>query len=615
MCIDIKIWCVLVYLMETLLETMIGYESIDCKPINTQSKDSISGNTNSNTTVFGVCENIPPSIIEQANSVVLELYTKYKDDAYMFQKTHNYICFQLANVLDNIKKTHDQNQMRIKEMESEQDSFIQTFLNNNQYFYVTTTEKFFMYDGLNYTPYNEDDILHHVLTTITKERQLMSWKKSTKVFIMKRIKEHNLLKSVPESDTIQNVLDSLYPSLFKTRAEAKYFLTIIGDIIFRKCGDLVYFITPKAKPFIREITNMCQLYLGANCSSAIKHKYYEHEYAQCRLVYINDTVQSENIWRSIVSQNALNLLCVACHYSIRYNSADEYIQTYCNDVDLANHAFYLRNNGKQELVKLFVGGYIQKRELRTTVTWKNMLYLWKHFLDSKQVPTVMFQQTLKTLLTKELENCYNEEQDVFVGITSIYLPTIQKFITFWEETVVVDDTLCEMEYEIDELCMLFKKWTESKNEKCGHITISDAQMLDFISYFYPGVEIENDKNVYKIRSVLWDKQQDLQTALDQLKNNVKTKYDTQEYNTHRVLPIVSSYGTFEHLNNPPPSPSSNNKANISIYDAYVWYCKYFSDTKANHPLVSKSFFEKYVFETLSPYIIDDKFISVDWIFA
>jgi hypothetical protein len=288
------------------------------------------------------------------------------------------------------------------------------------------------------------------------------------------------------------------------------------------------------------------------------------------------------------------------------------IQTHCNDVDLANHAFYLRTNGKSDLVKIFVGNYIQKRELRTTITWKNMQYLWKHFLDSKQVPTVMFQQTLKTLLVSELSEYYNEEQDMFVGITSIYLPTIQKFIAYWEETVVMDETLTEMEYEIDELCMLFKKWLETKNER-GNVTISDAQMLDFITYFYPGVDIENEKNVYKIRSVLWDKHQDLQTAMEQLKENIKSKYESPEYQTHRVLPIVSSYGTFEHITSP-PSPT-NAKASISIYDAYIWYCKYFAETKINHPLISKSFFEKYVFDTLDVYVTDDKFISIDWIFA
>ena len=51
---------------------------------------------------------------------------------------------------------------------------------------------------------------------------------------MKRIKDNNLLKSVPESTTIQGVLDALYPCLFESKTEAKYFLCILGDALLKK---------------------------------------------------------------------------------------------------------------------------------------------------------------------------------------------------------------------------------------------------------------------------------------------------------------------------------------------------------------------------------------------
>jgi hypothetical protein len=55
-----------------------------------------------------------------------------------------------------------------------------------------------------------------------------------------------------------------------------------------------------------------------------------------------------------------------------------------------------------------------------------------------------------------------------------------------------------------------------------------------------------------------------------------------------------------------------NGMNISIYDAYNYYCKFFS-TVNNKLIVSKSYFEKYVFDNLSEYIVDSKFINSDWI--
>ena len=87
----------------------------------------------------------------------------------------------------------------------------------------------------------------------------MSWKQRTKINIMKRIKENSLLGSIPESDTIQFVLDILCPLLFANRTEAKYFLTILGDNILRKNTNLIHFIYPKSKQFLQTINNICTI--------------------------------------------------------------------------------------------------------------------------------------------------------------------------------------------------------------------------------------------------------------------------------------------------------------------------------------------------------------------
>lgn len=560
-------------------------------------------------------ETKPPIIIDkalaQANGVVASIYEKYKDDDYMFQKAHYYICNQLPSVLENIKRTHDQNQTRIRELECEQEQFIHTFLNSNKYFYVSTTEKFFYYDGENYLAYNEDDILHHVLSTITKERHLMSWKKSTKVYIMKRIKENNLLKSVPESETIQSVLDAICPLVFRTRNDAKYFLTILGDNIFRKNGDVVYLFSPKSKQFIRELTNISQMLLGANCGSTIKHKYYEHDYYQCRLFRINDSIQTEAVWNPLLVNNALNILCVACHYSVRYGNADNYLETHCNDENMITHTLFLKNHSKDELVSQFAAEYLHKCEMRTqelaTISWKNMQYLWKHFLDSKRLPSIMFQQTLKSLLIGAFENEYVCEADAFCGLTSKYLPQIQRFIAFWEETISLDGTSHNMEYEIEELCLLFKNWQERK-EKGGYVFIGDTQMLDLIGFYFSGIDVEENKYIYGIKCALWDKQQDIYAAMELLKENIRTDYSSAS--GHRTLPIVSSYGSLGSMVSP-PSPK-NDRPNISLYDAYVWYCKYYSQNGDKHPLVSKNYFEKYMFETAGEHILNGHFIDVEW---
>ena len=48
--------------------------------------------------------------------------------------------------------------------------------------------------------------MYHVLTAISNDRNLMSWKQKTKISTMKKIRENHLLKYIPESETIQLVL-------------------------------------------------------------------------------------------------------------------------------------------------------------------------------------------------------------------------------------------------------------------------------------------------------------------------------------------------------------------------------------------------------------------------
>ena len=555
--------------------------------------------------------------LEQAFGIIRELYSKYETDEYMTERTHNYICNQLPIFLENIKTTHESNVNRIEEMKLEKDMFITNFLSNNQYFYIQSTEKFFFYDGIHYQVINEDDIIHNVLSSISRDGNLMSWKQLTKKHIMKRIKENNLLKSIPESDTIQRVLNELIPNIFANKAEAKYFLTILGDNIFKKNQDIIHFIDNNAKPFITEINNICQFLINTNLSQSFKYKYHDnHEYTHCRLVKINPQIKSENIWIPILNNSILDMICVACHYSIRYSNSDDFVVKYSNDTELNSSAFYLKDIQPVDMVVKFISEYLQitnasnniknimdsqilldkdtqAAKMRATqITWKNMQYLWRKFLYAKSLPGIMFQQTLKSILMDKLSTYYKEELDSFVGICSEHLPVIQQFLQFWSETVSVDET--EMDFEIEELVVLFKQWCQIKNDIPN--SLSDKQILDLIAYYYPEIEIEKDKYICKIRCSLWDKQLDIQVALDNMKNTIRMKY-------------YIAYGGIENYERP---TTPLNGMNISIYDAYNYYCKFFS-TVNNKLIVSKSYFEKYVFDNLSEYIVDSKFINSDWI--
>jgi hypothetical protein len=182
--------------------------------------------------------------------ILKTLYDKYSEDGYMIGKINQYMTIQLPIIFENIKTAREESIRKSKEMTNDQEVFIQSFLNSHPYYYIPSTEKFFFYDGLHYTHYSEDDILHHISTTISREKTLIPWKQRTKITTMKRIKETSLLRSIPNTETIQFVIELLYPMYFSSKTQTKYFLTIMGDNVLKKNPQLIYFVNSNSKAFL-----------------------------------------------------------------------------------------------------------------------------------------------------------------------------------------------------------------------------------------------------------------------------------------------------------------------------------------------------------------------------
>jgi len=492
--------------------------------------------------------------------IIEKSFELYKDDEYMQKYMHNFFTTQFKPMLENAQKNHTSRQTHNQEMTEEQEKFIHKFLNTNKYYYVSQSNRFIFYDENHYQLTTEDNILHHILTEITKDKTLISWKQKTKVTIMKRIKENVLYKTIPNSETIQHVLDLFCPLLFKTKTEAKYFLTVLGDNLLKKNVEIVHFIMPKAKLFLSELNYCFQLIVGGNAVNSFRYKYHEHEYKFCRLIKINELVKNEALWQHFMT-HFLDILCVCFHYSTRYGNADEFIQHKNNDKVAENAVMFLHNHSQETIVDMFIAEYMYPVGNNITygeISWKTMQYLWKHFLDTRKLPGIIFQANLKqVLIEKWQENesaSYNESDEQFVGMFSKYLPAIQNFLHFWKENMVFD--VNEMELELDEIAMLFSKYMNN------NASMTEKQVADLISYFLPEVEIENEKYVQNYKCVLWDKSEDIIAFMNEIKGSIVK-------------------GSIEG-------------SLFSIYDCYEKYCE--KNYQQKKPAVNKQYFEKFVSE-------------------
>ena len=530
---------------------------------------------------------------------IKELFKNYEHDEYMLQRIYTHVHNYLPNTLKNEKLNHEKRITRTHYLSNEQQIFIQLFLNKNNFFYLSNNGFFYEYDGKNYSIVKEDDIIHKLLSSISKERVLLDWKHKTKINVIKLIKERSLFNSIPETDTIQNILHFLCPAIFTCKTQAKHFLTIIGDNILKKNSHLLFFISQNMKKLMIDLDSVSYLSIGnTNTTHNFVTKYHENNsYENYRLLKMNDTYSNE-LWKDKLKKYGLDLLCVAIHYSKRYENSDKFLENK-SDEEFKNFAFYLRSNSQPKIIEHFCEKYLNKvDDNNSTIHWKNLHFIWKQFLSSNELPNMIYSNSLKTCL-KEIYK-YEEDNDCFINLTSKYLPIESDFIKFWEKTIHTINTTCEGEcetiensdnydeLEIDEICMLFKLWTQQIGNNTQNTideklisngNINEENALKILKHFFPHIEIIENKYVLNVSCSIWDKKNSIESSFDYIKNEVK---------------------------------SNHTLALISFDDAYNYYYKYCNSIN-NKLIVSKRYFEKFLYSSISKYIVYEKFIETNWV--
>ena len=526
--------------------------------------------------------------------VIAELFDKYKENQYMLNRLQIYVT-NLPNLLDAENKRYEERLLRINELTMEQDNFYKVFLMKHQYFYMPYNNIYYEYDGKTYMIIKDDDIHHHLLSTITDEGKLMAWKHKTKQNIIRQIKDRTLFKSVPETYTIQNVLGFLQ-TIFDTKSEAKYFLTIIGDCILKKnSGEmpLQYFINSNTKKLVLLIDSIAYITTGNSIMSNFISKYHDtHNLSSYRLIKTtaNDSGLSTDLIKDMLNKIGIDLLCVAAHYSDRYNNSDNFLQNESDETNKQYSLFFVNNpidkigtDFIKQCLDLSTNANTNVTVTANALSWKNMHYIWKQYLSSINIPNMLYTNGLKELLKGKLLHSSGEGDVIFLNVTSKYLPSVSSFLSFWDKhiTILDNNVSFDDEYEIEEILTLYKS-SEFKN-----VPVLDKEIIKMINHYYsPQVEVIENKYITNIRCNLWIKHENIHTHLETFKA------------TQKVI-------------------NNSNKELISfdeLYKSYKSYCiaKHIVDKQVS-PIVSKQFFEKFLLHDLQQYIQFDKFVSSQWL--
>jgi len=513
------------------------------------------------------------------------LLNTYKHDKNALKKIENVICNSLPNKIKEDEIINIQRQHRKDYLYEVSEKFINNFLaqKEDMYFYISNSNIFINYDGSKYSVVSEDHVWYKILNRISsnKNKNLSQWKYKIKNSIIKKIKNRNLLKSIPESTTIQSVLQYVCNTLLIEKDHAKYILTVIGDNLLKKetSQELLYFTEPKFKQWFQSIGDMSFFYFkySKNPIDNIKFKFYNHDFEKCRLLQLkNMAYQLDFEKNNYINENGLNLLCVASHYSNRYQNSENFLKNHCNKPMLVKKIWYLKNNTIKKVFNEFKTNYIEVTDdPKLFIREKDLLFLWKDFLQKENLPQIIFLQEMKNHIKQHLLIDFDEINLFYTNITSTKLTIIQNFSQFMNQHIVFDSSKTEEddfvgnELELSELVVIYNHYLKQNNKSYLYY-LDEYSCKNILNLLY-NIEVVDYKYINGVTCNLWDKRQDIRDFIEIFHCN----YD------------------------------------ISLYDLYNEYCV--NCDKIKKPFVaSKLFFDKFIYDIISYDKIDDNLISCEF---
>ena len=214
--------------------------------------------------------------VNECKASIHDLFIKYNNNQYIKNKIKNFILNTLPNNINNLIANNEKKIIEKERKQNNINEFIEKFLINHKYFYNSSSDIYFYYDGKNYNTIREDTIISNINNYINKiyklsniddkkfnklqnnnllessiinnfnynsiisDNNLMNineiytMREKIRVIIFKKIKETSINTYIPESETIQHIFSLLVPTFFSDKQMVKYFLVCIGDIILKK---------------------------------------------------------------------------------------------------------------------------------------------------------------------------------------------------------------------------------------------------------------------------------------------------------------------------------------------------------------------------------------------
>jgi hypothetical protein len=436
---------------------------------------------------------------------------KYNDNPYILAKLEKHLA-DLPAVLCTAEERYEQKLERKVVEAQKRDVFMNYFMSMYTHCYIHQTDTYVQFVDGECSVVSEDTIAHLLLKVMNVDQTLALRKYKLKIHILKQIKERPLLAHRPDALVLKHAYRALWPCIFESKNQAKYFLTIIGDMLLGKRG-LFFFIDPSFKPFLQLLNRDLNNIFNKSIDD-FKHKYYEHAYPNCRIVGGHAPATFPDL-------NVLNIACVAAHLSNTHTNSDGFLAQ-CDDAAFVNSATLVQRHTPATLVQSFMDEYTHREE-GASLSYKDVYFLWRHFLREHNLPLVVSQINFKHLLGP----FYNSETDTLNLATHHCVPLLN-FETFWNKTMSCRRNIY---YEVDEIVELYNSWCESK-----HLHVNRASCQSWLT----GRGLVQDGKIAMFCS-LWDKNADIENTLFDVSAESTYEFYVKRTKQHSKMVASASY--------------------------------------------------------------------------
>jgi len=389
------------------------------------------------------------------------------------------------------KQTRDKRE-RLERTNDILERFDTSFGNEYRYSYCSRSERFILYDGVNYIGGNEDSLLENIFGMASNDDEFRGSKYKIKTMMIKKIKDISPLQITPSCATIDDIINSLYPVYFPSVDDARLFLISLGTCLQENnTMQYIFIYKTSIKTLLKMIENEHFVSFGdASRLSSFKIRFKDYSYNNTILIKSNecDTLPCYQ------SCNLMNLLCVAAHLS-RIFPLDEFIQDpvykHCSE-----YAIYLRHKTPDIILDEFIDNNITNckgMHMSDTV----MGFVWNKFNQKLSIPDVIGKAKMIEMLQERLD--YNHDKKKFVNITSIYAPSMYYFTKFLAANITETENKTENEYTTAEIIFLFRKWFNKRLD----YNITGELVMNVFREQYPDTIKNDDTIVCNLSS--WDK--------------------------------------------------------------------------------------------------------------